>query len=49
MTKMGVTLVPEYLEYFKADFHPAQRDRSKLLDQWRERLASGKLQLKRAA
>jgi len=48
MTKMGVTLVPEYLEYFKADFHPAQRDRSKLLDQWRERLASGKLQLKRA-
>ncbi|MFZ3192478.1 MAG: metal-dependent hydrolase [Moraxellaceae bacterium] len=49
MTKMGVTLVPEYLEYFKADFHPAQRDRTQLLDQWRERLASGNLQLKRAA
>ncbi|MEC7121342.1 MAG: metal-dependent hydrolase [Pseudomonadota bacterium] len=44
MAKMGITLFPEYLEYFKADFHPAQRDRTQLLDEWRARLSAGQLQ-----
>ncbi|AXI03546.1 metal-dependent hydrolase [Aquirhabdus parva] len=35
---MFITLVPEYLDYFKADFHPAKRDRTALLDHWRKYL-----------
>jgi len=38
LAKMVVTLLPEYLEYYKADFHPAQRDRTALLNQWRSYL-----------
>jgi predicted metal-dependent hydrolase len=42
--QMMATLVPEYLDYFKADFHPAKRDRTALLAVWRQRLAEGQLQ-----
>lgn len=42
--KMLITLVPEYLDYFKADFHPAQRDRTALLTAWRQRLDNQQLQ-----
>ena len=35
---MFITLVPEYLDYFKADFHPTKRDRTALLDHWRKYL-----------
>jgi hypothetical protein len=44
LTRMVVSLIPEYLEYFKADFHPAQRDRTALQAKWRARLDSGVLQ-----
>mgnify|MGYP000122495883 FL=1 len=44
LTRMVVILIPEYLEYFKADFHPAQRDRTALQAKWRARLDSGVLQ-----
>jgi predicted metal-dependent hydrolase len=42
--QMMATLVPEYIDYFKADFHPAKRDRTALLAVWRQRLAEGQLQ-----
>ncbi len=31
-------LVPAYLDYYRRDFHPDDRDVSAMLDQWRERL-----------
>lgn len=39
LTKMMIALVPEYLSYFKADFHPAEVDVADLLVQWKQRLA----------
>jgi predicted metal-dependent hydrolase len=36
--RMLVALSPEWLSYFKADFHPNQRDNSALLKQWRSYL-----------
>jgi uncharacterized protein len=38
-------LVPAYLDYYRRDFHPDDRDVSALLDEWRERLfgAEGEL------
>lgn len=39
LTHMAVTLLPEYLDYYRADFHPAQRARTALLNHWRTRLA----------
>lgn len=44
LSKMLINLIPEYLEYFNADFHPNQRDRSALQQQWRQRLSDGRLQ-----
>lgn len=38
-------LIPAYLEYYRRDFHPEQRDNRALLSEWRERLfgAAGEL------
>lgn len=40
--KMLVTLTPEFLSYFREDFHPAEVDVDQLLADWRLRLASEK-------
>ncbi|OTG84926.1 metal-dependent hydrolase [Acinetobacter sp. ANC 4648] len=37
--KMLVSLIPEYMSYFKADFHPSEIDYSKIVEYWKERLA----------
>ena len=37
--KMFIQLLPEYLSYFKADFHPSEIDYSKIVKYWKERLA----------
>jgi len=37
--KMFIQLLPEYLSYFKADFHPSEIDYSKIVNYWKERLA----------
>lgn len=31
-------LAPQYLDFFKRDFHPSQHDTDALLDEWREKL-----------
>ncbi|CAB1208117.1 metal-dependent hydrolase [Acinetobacter bouvetii] len=38
--KMFVQLLPEYLSYFKADFHPSEIDYSEIVNSWRQRLAT---------
>lgn len=37
--KMCVQLLPEYLSYYKADFHPAEIDYSGIVAYWKQRLA----------
>ena len=37
--KMFIQLLPEYLSYFKADFHPSDIDYTKIVNYWKERLA----------
>ena len=37
--KMFIQLLPEYLSYFKADFHPSEIDYTKIVNYWKERLA----------
>ena len=37
--KMFLQLAPEYLAYFKTDFHPSEIDYTKLLRDWKQRLA----------
>ena len=37
--KMFLQLVPEYLAYFKTDFHPSEIDYTKLIRYWKQRLA----------
>ena len=37
--KMFLQLVPEYLAYFKTDFHPSEIDYTKLICYWKQRLA----------
>ena len=37
--KMLIQLLPEYLSYFKADFHPSEIDYTKIVNYWKERLA----------
>ena len=39
ISKMLISLIPEYLSYFKADFHPSEIDYSKIVEYWKERLA----------
>lgn len=38
--KMCVQLLPEYLSYYKADFHPAEIDYSGIVAYWKQRLAA---------
>lgn len=38
--KMFVQLLPEYLAYFKADFHPSNIDYSDIVNTWKQRLAT---------
>ena len=37
--KMFLQLAPEYLAYFKSDFHPSEIDYTKLICYWKQRLA----------
>ncbi|OAL77859.1 metal-dependent hydrolase [Acinetobacter sp. SFB] len=37
--KMFVQLMPEYLSYFKTDFHPSEIDYSKMVNYWKKQLA----------
>lgn len=37
--KMFLQLAPEYLAYFKTDFHPSEIDYTKLVSDWKQRLA----------
>ena len=37
--KMLIQLAPEYLAYYKADFHPTEIDYSNLVAYWKKRLA----------
>ncbi len=37
--KMFLQLAPEYLAYFKSDFHPSEIDYTKLIRDWKQRLA----------
>ena len=37
--KMFLQLAPEYLAYFKTDFHPSEIDYTKLISDWKQRLA----------
>ena len=37
--KMFLQLAPEYLAYFKTDFHPSEIDYTKLICYWKQRLA----------
>lgn len=39
LTKMLVQLTPEYLSYYRKDFHPSEIDHSKTLDYWKKRMA----------
>lgn len=39
VTKMLISLIPEYLSYYKADFHPNEIDYSKIVVYWKEKLA----------
>ncbi len=38
--KMFVQLLPEYLSYFKADFHPSEIDYTDIVNEWKRRLAT---------
>jgi len=38
--KMFVQLLPEYLAYFKADFHPSEIDYTEIVHDWKQRLAT---------
>ncbi|WP_313033806.1 metal-dependent hydrolase [Acinetobacter sp.] len=38
--KMFVQLLPEYLSYFKADFHPSEIDYTDIVNDWKQRLAT---------
>lgn len=37
VAKMFVQLLPEYLAYYKPDFHPADHDYSELIAYWKEK------------
>lgn len=37
--KMLLQLIPEYLSYYQADFHPTQHDYTKLVNEWKARMA----------
>lgn len=39
ITKMLIELIPEYLSYYKADFHPSEIDYTDILALWKHKLA----------
>ncbi len=39
LAKMFISLIPEYLAYYKADFHPSEIDYTKIVAYWKEKLA----------
>ncbi len=39
LAKMFIQLAPEYLSYYKAEFHPSEIDYSQIVKYWKERLA----------
>lgn len=39
ISKMLISLIPEYLSYYKSDFHPDEIDYSKIVAYWKEKLA----------
>ena len=39
LAKMFIQLTPEYLSYYKAEFHPSEIDYSQIVKYWKERLA----------
>ena len=39
LAKMFVQLLPEYMSYYKINFHPSDIDYSQLLKYWKTRLA----------
>ncbi|WP_338561269.1 metal-dependent hydrolase [Acinetobacter sp. KS-LM10] len=40
ITKMFIQLVPEYLSYYKKDFHPSEIDYTEIVDFWKNKLAT---------
>lgn len=38
--KMLIELIPEYLSYYKKDFHPSEIDYSDIVAHWKEKLAN---------
>ena len=38
--KMLIQLLPEYLSYYKADFHPEEQDYSQIVKYWKEKMAT---------
>lgn len=45
LAKMLLVLIPEYLAYFREDFHPNEKNVDKLLAKWRDRLGSAVYQV----
>lgn len=39
LTKMLIQLAPEYLSYYRKDFHPSDIDHSEVLSYWKKRMA----------
>lgn len=39
LTRMIVALLPDYLAYYRADFHPQQTNHQALIEKWRQQLA----------
>lgn len=39
LSKMLIQLIPEYLSYYQADFHPAKHDYTRLVNDWKIRMA----------
>ncbi|MEQ1103434.1 metal-dependent hydrolase [Acinetobacter ursingii] len=40
LAKMLIQLLPEYLSYYKADFHPGEQDYSQIVKYWKEKMAN---------
>ena len=39
LSKMMISLIPEYLSYFKADFHPDEIDYTEIVAHWKSKFA----------
>ena len=39
LSKMMISLIPEYLSYYKEGFHPDEIDYSKIVEYWKTKLA----------